>query len=745
MANKNYLFGFGERLTAPIPPPKIKPTKSHPYSIEDAVSRLASPLEKTVESLLKLPPLACPDEQVVTPVTIHPSYLSKSYFPETLLWAYGLRSVGSRPARVSPEKVTQKKVKDSYLTTTLFVAGKKASFESLANNIVSIKDHEVDISKLKEIDIKWLEDFRKIEDIHPFYPGERVKRSKQTHANERLHEVAIHCSDAKEDGFILDSFLHYAEKLHVEVDIDRRIFAQGLCFLPVEGTKTAMLLLERFSFLRVIRRMPMIGVRIKRRRAKGHVAYELPKAAATDLSIRAAIFDGGLPEDSNLSSWVNYKDLVKHDDPDEEDFSHGEAVTSAFLFGPIEAGKTLSAPFANVDHYKVYDQQLDIDEDLFDVLERVTSVLKQKEYDFINLSLGPHLPIEDDDVHVWTATFDQLLSDGQTLATFAVGNDGDLDRESGNARIQVPSDCVNGLAVGASDSTSPGQWRRAEYSSVGPGRAPGFIKPDLLAFGGCEKEPFFVVDSRLARKAQGELGTSFSSPLALRVSAGLRSTLGNRLNPLGCKCLLIHHTDNGDYPAIDVGWGRISNEIDAFLTSDDSTAKIIYQGTLEPSKYVRARIPMITGLDGLVTIKATFCFACEINSQEPSNYTNSGLTVTFRPDVNDLEKTQTFFSSAKLFPTESDLRNDAHKWEPVLHNSVRKRGDNFNDPVFDIHYVARDGASKATSAKSIPYSLAITVHAPKEPNLYNKIAQKYRTQLEILQPIAIEIQRNLKG
>jgi hypothetical protein len=167
-------------------------------------------------------------------------------------------------------------------------------------------------------------------------------------------------------------------------------------------------------------------------------------------------------------------------------------------------------------------------------------------------------------VHAWTATFDQLLSNGRTLAAFAVGNDGDLDRASGNARIQVPSDCVNGLAVGAADSTSPGQWKRADYSSIGPGRSPGFIKPDLVAFGGCEKEPFFVVDSRVSPKAQGELGTSFASPLALRMSSGLRSVLGSRLNPLGCKALLIHHTDDGKYPAAEVGWGRISNDVDLF-------------------------------------------------------------------------------------------------------------------------------------------------------------------------------------
>lgn len=739
MANKNYLFGFGERLTHSIPPPKIKPTKVHPYSIEAAVERLWQPLEEAVESLVSLPDIVCPHGQGVTPITIHPSYLSKSYFPGYLLRTYNLRSVGSRPAKVKPENVTQKKVKESYWTTTLFVAGEISAFQSWSDNIKAVHESQVEIDSMDEAEIKWLEDFRKIENISNFEPGDRIKKSFEDHKNENLYEVVLHCSDSREDAFILDSFNSYAKKIGVDLDIDRRIFAQGLCFLPANGGRKEIGLLEEFTFLRALRRMPHLSIRKTRRRAKSNVEFELPRVPAVDNTIRTAIFDAGIPENSILSPWVKYKDLVNAEDPSEDDLSHGEAVTSAFLFGPIEAGKPIQQPFSNVEHFRVYDESLDEEDDLFNVLDRITSVLKQKDYDFVNVSLGPSLPIEDDEVHVWTATFDDLLSNGKTLASLAVGNDGELDRESGNARIQVPSDCVNGLAVGASNSTASAQWRRAEYSSIGPGRSPGFVKPDLVAFGGCDDEPFHVVDSKQGNKAQTEQGTSFASPLALRISAGLRATLGNRLNPLSCKALLIHHTDDGGYPAAEVGWGRISTDIDTFLTSDNSTAKIIYQGNLEPSKYVRARIPMITGLAGKVTITATFSFSCKVNSEEPSNYTNSGLVITFRPNMDKPEETQAFFSSSELFPTESDLRSDAHKWEPVLHNSKKKYGSSLKEPVFDIHYVARDGAESTTAAKSIPYTLVITVHAPSEPQLYNKIAQKYRTQLEIMQPVAIEI------
>ncbi|WP_139157512.1 hypothetical protein, partial [Enterobacter hormaechei] len=70
-----------------------------------------------------------------------------------------------------------------------------------------------------------------------------------------------------------------------------------------------------------------------------------------------------------------------------------------------------------------------------------------------NLSLGPNLPIEDSEVHAWTSVIDDLLSDGETLMTIAVGNNGEMDKESGNARIQVPADSVNGLSIGAANST----------------------------------------------------------------------------------------------------------------------------------------------------------------------------------------------------------------------------------------------------------------------------------------------------
>lgn len=58
-----------------------------------------------------------------------------------------------------------------------------------------------------------------------------------------------------------------------------------------------------------------------------------------------------------------------------------------------------------------------------------------------------------------------------------------------------------------------------------------------------------------------------------------------------------------------------------------------------------------------------------------------------------------------------------------------------NDPVFDIHYNARKGGSFFKGAKPIPYALVVTVHAKKIADLYDRVSQRYRTQLEALRPI----------
>ncbi len=208
-------------------------------------------------------------------------------------------------------------------------------------------------------------------------------------------------------------------------------------------------------------------------------------------------------------------------------------------------------------------------------------VLLSRQYQFMNLSLGPDRSIEDDDVHAWTAVIDSLLSDGETLLTVAVGNNGERDQALGFNRVQVPADCVNALAVGASNRTDK-NWSRASYSARGPGRNPGRRKPDVMAFGGSAKEYFHVAVPGARPELSATMGTSFAAPYVLRTAVGIRAVLGEAVVPLTVKALIVHAAESPELEAsadpLDIGWGRVPQDLNDIIMCGDGVARIIYQG-----------------------------------------------------------------------------------------------------------------------------------------------------------------------
>lgn len=46
-------------------------------------------------------------------------------------------------------------------------------------------------------------------------------------------EVILHASEETDSDFILDGFCTYLDDLDIKVDLDERLHAQGLCFMPV--------------------------------------------------------------------------------------------------------------------------------------------------------------------------------------------------------------------------------------------------------------------------------------------------------------------------------------------------------------------------------------------------------------------------------------------------------------------------------------------------------------------------------
>ena len=727
-----YLIGRAELLTYPIEAPKKKVgDKAHPYTLTEAKRIIVPEIETANRIFQELPAKACADDLAVARLVLHPAYLAKSYFPKLLLDQVGLSSVGSRTRRVQPRRQTQKKAPLEVETTELFVSGTRAALGNFPAFARSLNEQ-----------MPVAEQFARIETFAAMTPADRLHLEGTNVGH--VFEVGLHLPPEGDASDVRALFADYAKDCGFRVNGEFEFEAGRLLFVAVEGDATGLENLAQFTLTRVVRPMPHLrAARPVTRSMPLAVSFSLPSGEPLSREPKVAILDGGLPEKHVLESYVRRYFLADEEASDVPDFTeHGLGVTSAVLFGPIEPEATAERPYAPVDHHRVLDAKIDGEDpyELYRTLGHVETVLLSRQYQFINLSLGPDLPIEDQDVHAWTAVIDSILSDGETLMTVAVGNNGERDAALSLNRIQVPSDSVNALSVGATDRTG-NDWKRASYSATGPGRSPGRRKPDVVAFGGAPKEYFHVAAPGTRPNLAATLGTSFAAPLALRSAVGIRAILGDAVHPLTIKSLLIHGCETKDeHDVHHVGWGRVPADLNQLITCGDGEARIIYQGELRPGKFLRAPIPLPPfQLEGKVRLRATFCYASPVDPQDAGAYTKAGLGITFRPNSSKRKAGAVNASSVSFFPaaefrTEAELRTDLGKWETVLHAENSYYGSSLLEPVFDVHYNAREAGGLASSgAPAIRYALVVTVHAPKHAQLHQDILKAHAV-LQALEP-----------
>jgi hypothetical protein len=733
MAKHNFLLGKGERLVQDIVGKTGGGPKSAPYTFIEARNRLAPMVAQTVKELDALPAAACPDDRAVASITLNPEYIAKSYFPTDLFRAIGVETIGSRPKRITPEKRSKERPPEETITTELFVVGKRAAFENWARYLPD-----------------WMESTRGSERLPAIEliaaPGkeDKVKGALPKKGNV-VFEVVLHADGLEGEVRTLVSFRDYLTKLGIQATLERRFYAGGLCFVELDAPASQAANIATFTLVRAVRQMPplrMLRPMVPRAIVPSQQLV-LPSQDAVDTTIKAAIFDGGIPDNHPLTAWATPIDATGVGPADDECLEHGVAVTSAFLFGHLDPTSPAPRPYCHVDHYRVLDNKPISDpHELYDVLQRVENALSTVDYDFINLSLGPELPIEDDDIHAWTAVLDSWLARKNALMTVAVGNGGEQNAAVGLNRIQVPSDAVNALAVGAVDSPDV-SWNRAPYSCIGPGRSPGLMKPDLVEFGGSLQRPFLVLGPELTPGIQGTGGTSFASPSTLRMGAGVRAHFGNGLNLLAIRTLLVHSVEDSTIPRDEIGWGRLARTLDDIVLCDEDCVRVVYQGEISPAKYIRAPIPVPANeMPGKVEITATLCYSTSVDPHHPGNYTRAGLEPTFRPhsdkrkDPKQLHaNTKSFFGTKAAGVTEDLLRRDAMKWENCQHASLTMQGKSLKNPVFDIHYNARMEGHNDATTDALKYALVVTVRAKRIADLYDQIVRRYRTQLEQIRPV----------
>jgi hypothetical protein len=724
-----YLIGRGEQLTYAIdPPPKSPREKNRPYSLAEAQAAVLPQVERAIDAFGQLPGPACPDDIVVARLQLHPAFIAKSYYPKNFLDHAGLAGLGSRTVKVKPRTLGSKTAPPAQETTELFVGGRRSALAELPSYIRSLRAGNPEALQ-----------FAQTEAFAPMAPADRL-RGGRVRPRETF-EAVLHIPPTYDAQRVRAWFAAYSRSLGFTVAEDLDFEVGRLLFLAVAGPSDHRQQLAKFTLLRVLRVMPKLrSLRPLPRGAPLRVGCQLPSAEPLSPETRVAILDGGLPARHALQRYVR---RYQRSDPDADDrddlLEHGLAVTSAFLFGPIVPDGDAPRPYTYVDHHRVLDASAD-DEGalLYRTLNHIEDILRSRSYPFVNLSLGPDDAMVDGDVHAWTAVIDDFLSDGETVLAVAVGNNGAADEALGLNRIQVPADSVNALSVGAADHQGS-TWQASSYSARGPGRSPGRRKPDVVAYGGSAGDYFHVVAPGPTTSLAPQLGTSFASPLALRMAAGIRAVLGDEIKTLTTKALLIHGAEPLDDSAARVGWGRVPTDLGRIITCSPGEARVLYQGELRAGKFLRAPIPLPPGLTGMVSIRATFCYASHVDPQDAAAYTKAGLQATFRPHEDQVAdgasqaKSKTFFPAA-VYRDEHELRADLGKWETVLHSEHTYRAATLKGPHFDVHYNARADAGATPWSRPIRYALVVSIRTPKHADIFDRILAAH-AELAAIEPL----------
>ncbi len=735
MPTRNLLIGNGERLFSDGEWVRSGRTKPDPYTLQQQRQILHPALQSLAQLAASSDRRVAPRGEICGKITVHPQFLAKSYFPQQLLRQSGLRLVGSRSAIVRPRAMVRGTPVQAGASASLIVAGTaegfaRADFFLMSNNEDFRARHT---------------EFRRIERIELFGTADRLRVDLTRFTG--WTEVVIHAGVG--DADIKNAFAAFVQDIGGEIDVQRMRTIGGLTFAPIRFPQQgidAVARLSEFSHLRVIRNLPVVEVDqpsspARMRESGNHVIPELP---ANSEEIRAVIFDGGFPP--NTLPWVSAIDAPGVPHPS-TDIAHGTSVTSAFLFGALTGAETeLPVPYCNVDHVRVLPSSAN-DWHAFDVIDRIVAHLKDARdagvpYHLANLSLGPRLPMFDDDPHEWTVRLDDLLALGDIFMTVAVGNDGLEGPELG--RIQPPSDGVNVFAVGAADRPDAA-GQRADYSCVGPGRSPGLVKPDVLAFGGSASHPLILFEP-VSGGLISPSGTSLSAPLALRIAAGIQSTVQEHFEPIMLQALLVSQAQFSPrrHDQCNVGWGLLPATVDEVLFSPSDEVVVLYQGEISEGRPIRARVPIPPGLadDDRVQISATFAYRAPIDPAHPVNYTQAGLEVRFQPDG----IASTSFFGRGIFETEQELRADALKWETCRKKRRKFSAGNLTDPSFLISYQTREEGHARPRTPSnndesgddplqpgLPFALVIRIKVAG----IEDIAERVLTAYEVLQHIPL--------
>jgi hypothetical protein len=745
------------------------PEMPRPYP--QARDRVRSHVKNALEKIASLPNNKRFKDEAVLCLRLHPDMMAKTYDPRGIFAYIGdLENVGSRNYKTGSCEVAQtKRIKKQLEKSILEVTGRMVFVRSTQIGFRRL------IRALDESEQKLPNAFR--EDI------QRIEKFDLLDANEQLLgfgsdwkegrvEMVFHptiYTDDEQKNFLKELF-RGTETNWNKVRIATYPF--GPTFVSCRLNRNTLAAIACTNPLRTVHPLVFNGVESLR----SSPTFRSPAApnSQTRSTIKIGMFDGGIdPAHPLLKGHVEQDDGLSTKNPASADhLAHGTAVAGAILFGPLngyDVNTPLPQPKVSVVSIRALPTSDPSDIDLYEAIEVIErAVPSRPDIKVFNISFGPRGPILDDEISRFTYALDSLATANKVTFCVAVGNDGEAG--PGLDRIQAPSDIVNGLGVGA-HTTRNGRTVHAPYSCKGPGRECGKIKPDLVAFGGCDQQPIQLISHTPGLKLLNR-GTSFASPIVASLS-GQAVASYDRGTALLSRALLIHTAQHPEgKPDHLFGHGLVQPSLDDIFRCQDQEVTILFQGDILPRKMVRLPIllPLGLNLQGNVNITWTIAVLPLVSPNHPSDYTLGCIEDTFYPNTqvfnftttdnngkikskrlhlnDDADKVLELRSlgwnkssfpatqSGNRYPTEQERRSLDYKWETIVRHNISKRAASLHDPFLILHAIPRNEASAR-----MDYAAIVTISAPKySGDLYNDVLRRFTA----LQPIRIRSQEELR-
>lgn len=751
-------------------------SKYHPQTLEQARTLLYPQVAAVRQSVNGLPD-RLRGERIYVRATLLPNYLAGSYHPHDLRDAANLVVVGTRPAKGTRRQ--PQSVEEDVPTKTLLLAATEDSLDTLA-----------DLLKQEEPDPKVAADLIKLQSFR--LPGEervtatRPREDPEADPDEEIvWETVLHPAINREGQLSQDALelmLARWGSLVESLDGDLRLNylrqVANLTFIPVRLKRGRVEDVARFNPLRSIRPMP----RMRPLPAPGTrgiaVAAAIPTVppSGPQASDRIAVFDGGVDNSHPLlAPFVSEGDLTTAA-RDNNAVAHGTLVTSALLYGPVDAGRALEPPPAHVDHFRVLPPPAGVDEDdePYWVLDRIVDTLRADpgRWQIVNLSYGPDETVDEyADVDRFTAEVDLLAHELDLTFVVAVGNEGSATISTlGDDRVMAPADGVNVIGVGACDAPAPAPPLRADYSCVGPGRPGLRVQPLGVSFGGTRGR--LVTGAEPGGGLQASRGTSFAAPNAARGLATLLAAVPDFSANLARG--LAAHFANGSDPAdlAELGYGRLPDDYRPLLECSDGEVTVVVRDTIQRGATRSYPLPYPRGgATGIVETRWTVSFTSPTDPQDPVEYTLAGLELLFRPhftryqmvkkgekpnrvDLRDGTTVNRLLGegwelghnplprATKALRSEQTLRDDG-KWETVMRHQDAMQSSSLFLPELVVGCLERSEGElipARTAYRELEFTLVMTVRSRRTADLYERVLADSR--FHVLAPLAqvVEVQ-----